>query len=165
MPSVSPKPTHANPTIYSLTTNATTTNSDAYILRVSSDSTTNVLTIASNKSHLIQNEGSNSFVLATTGNGNLTINAGGQARATWSSSTSQHELQDDQISVTVDTARTAASADSIARSWQMCETRSKRTSSRMMTNHLSPRQNPHGHGPYQTWPARPQSSLRRPWLP
>ena len=116
MPSVSPKPTHANPTIYSLTTNATTTNSDAYILRVSSDSTTNVLTIASNKSHLIQNEGSNSFVLATTGNGNLTINAGGQARATWSSSTSQHELQDDQISVTVDTAMSDSSTNPVRNS-------------------------------------------------
>ena len=116
MPSVSPKPTHANPTIYSLTTNATTTNSDAYILRVSSDSTTNVLTIASNKSHLVQNEGSNSFVLATTGNSNLTINAGGQARATWSSSTSQHELQDDQISVTVDTAISDSSTNPVRNS-------------------------------------------------
>ena len=116
MPSVSPKPTHANPTIYSLTTNATTTNSDAYILRVSSDSTTNVLTIASNKSHLVQNEGSNSFVLATTGNSNLTINAGGQARATWSSSTSQHELQDDQISVTVDTAMSDSSTNPVRNS-------------------------------------------------
>ena len=55
-------------------------------------------------------------MLATTGNSNLTINAGGQARATWSSSTSQHELQDDQISVTVDTAMSDSSTNPVRNS-------------------------------------------------
>ena len=90
---IEPRSAHANPTILSLTSNAVLSAASQYIVRVTPNVAGHTLTISTLKSHLIQNEGSVSFNLATVGNTTTTIQPGSEARAAWSDSGANHELQ------------------------------------------------------------------------
>ena len=83
----------SNPTIVSLTSDASPPANARYINRVTADVAGWEYIIPSNKSFLVQNEGTVNFTLDTQGNAQVDLRPGEEARCTWSDTGANHELQ------------------------------------------------------------------------
>lgn len=82
----------ADPTILALTGNQSVPSDARYIVRVSSNDPSWILTVPSGKSHRIQNAGANEFRVAYT-TGSVGVPVGSEVEVIWSSATSQHLVQ------------------------------------------------------------------------
>ena len=104
------RPGLAQPTLLSMSGDATLSASAMYEVLVTTD-TSRQLTISAGKAHLVRNVGSNNLVLVLSGASNVTLTPDTEARVSWDVSGSAHKVA--EIGAKPDSAMSATSPNAV----------------------------------------------------